>query len=91
MSETCAYFVQHLSSAGLYSFFNNYSTVCSDQGNGETCQSEIVDIESSTGAVNIYNLNTVGTTNMLTVDGVDRAPYSANLNGFIDTVAIARI
>lgn len=33
--------------AGLYSFFNNYSTTCSDQGNGEVCQSRIFSVEGS--------------------------------------------
>jgi glucan 1,3-beta-glucosidase len=74
--------------AGLYSFFSNYNVHCSDQGNGETCQSRIFSVESSSGTV--YNLNTVGTTNMITKDGVDIASYSDNLGGFIDTIALFR-
>jgi hypothetical protein len=41
--------------AGLYSFFNNYSTTCSDQGNGEICQSRILSVE---GKSNIYAYGT---------------------------------
>jgi len=77
--------------AGLYSFFDNYSTSCSDQGNGETCQSRIFSIEKSAGRGNsVYNLNTVGTHWQITVDGKDVAYYADNLNGFIDTVALFR-
>jgi glucan 1,3-beta-glucosidase len=76
--------------AGMYSFFNNYNVHCSDQGNGEACQSRIFSVEKSTG-VSVYNLNTVGTTAMITLDGTDVAQYSDNLNGFIDTIALFRV
>ena len=73
--------------AGLYSFFDNYSTTCSNQGNGEVCQYRIFSVEGSSG-ITVYNLNTVGTHEMITIDGNDVAIYSDNLNGFIDTVAL---
>lgn len=79
--------------AGLYSFFNNYSTTCSNQGNGEVCQDRILSVEggsSRAGAVSVYNLNTVGTHNMITIDGKDAVSYADNLNGFVDTVALFR-
>lgn len=72
--------------AGLYSFFDNYSTTCSDQGNGEACQTRIFSVEG-TSTVHLYNLNTVGTTKMITINGVDDATYSFNPNGFISTIA----
>lgn len=75
--------------AGLYSFFSNYNTSCSDQGNGETCQTRIFSVEGNSD-VNLYNLNTVGATNMITIDGRDIAKYSDNLNGFVDTIALFR-
>ncbi|KAI4148090.1 MAG: hypothetical protein LQ340_005247 [Diploschistes diacapsis] len=53
---------------GFYSFFDNYSTACSNTGGSENCQDNIVDVESSSD-INIYNLNTVGTTNMATLNG----------------------
>ena len=74
---------------GFYSFFNHYSTACSNQGGSENCQTNIVDIESSSD-INIYNLNTVGTTNMATVNGKAVAKYSDNINVFPDTVALFR-
>lgn len=75
--------------AGHYSFFSNYSTACSDQGNGETCQVHIVSIDAAS-SVSIYGLSTVGTTNMITYAGVDEAPHGDNDNGFVSTIAIFR-
>jgi len=75
--------------AGLYSFFDNYSVACSDQGQGETCQKHAFSVEESTG-VSVYNLNSVGVTNMITVDGNDIASQAANNDGFVDTVALYR-
>ena len=47
--------------AGLYSFFNNYSTDCSRAGGGKTCQSEIVQFDSAkTRGFYVSGLNTVG-------------------------------
>jgi glucan 1,3-beta-glucosidase len=74
--------------AGHYSFFSNYNVTCSNPGAGETCQTHIVDIESS--AVSIYGLNTVGTTEMVTLNGVDEAPAADNNDGFVSTIAIYR-
>ncbi|KAI9708251.1 MAG: hypothetical protein M1820_004205 [Bogoriella megaspora] len=75
--------------AGFYSFFDNYSTTCSQVGNGEACQANIVDLESSSN-INFYGLNTVGTTNMVTINGASRARYSDNINVFPDTIALFR-
>ncbi|KAK0615339.1 pectate lyase superfamily protein-domain-containing protein [Bombardia bombarda] len=74
--------------AGLYSFFNNYDTTCSAIGQGAVCQTRIVDIQHS--GVSIYNLNTVGTNKMVTVDGKDVAYYADNVDGFVQTVALFR-
>ena len=74
---------------GFYSFFDNYSTACSNQGGSENCQNNIVDVESSSD-INMYNLNTVGTTNMATVNGKAIAKYSDNVNVFPDTIALFR-
>lgn len=74
--------------AGLYTFFNNYSTACSAQGGGEYCQSRIFDVESST--VYLYDLHTVGTYDMITRNGVDFARSTDNSAGFIDEIALFR-
>lgn len=72
----------------MYSFFNNNNVHCSDQGNNTKCQSRIFSIESSD--VSVYNLNTVGTTYMLTQDGTDVASWEDNRAGFISNVALFR-
>ncbi|KAK8001367.1 glycoside hydrolase family 55 protein [Apiospora marii] len=74
--------------AGMYSFFNNNNVHCSDQGNSTKCQSRIFSIESS--GVSVYNLNTVGTTHMITQDGSDLASWEDNQAGFISNVALFR-
>ncbi|KAK3058591.1 hypothetical protein LTR09_000155 [Extremus antarcticus] len=76
--------------AGLYSFFNNYSTTCSNQGNGEVCQNRIFSLEGDSKAITVYNENTVGTHFMVTIDGEDVASYEDNLDGFVDTIALFR-
>ena len=73
--------------AGHYSFFDNYNVTCSNQGNGEICQDQIVDLVGTNSALTIYALSTVGTHYQIT-DGSDNvAFYGDNLNGFVDTIA----
>ncbi|KAK8135900.1 hypothetical protein PG984_003840 [Apiospora sp. TS-2023a] len=74
--------------AGMYSFFNNNNVHCSDQGNSTKCQSRIFSIESS--EVSVYNLNTVGTTYMITQDNTNIASWEDNQAGFISNVALFR-
>ena len=76
--------------AGLYSFFDNYSTTCSNAGNGEACQSRIFDIEGNVRNINVYNLNTIGATSMINQNGVSLASYADNVNVFPDTIALFR-
>ncbi|KNG48740.1 glycoside hydrolase family 55 protein [Stemphylium lycopersici] len=78
---------------GLYSFFDNYSTDCSQVGAGAVCQSRIISIEGdrNTYDISLYNLNTVGSTEMITRDGVDLASNVDNNSTFVDTINIFRI
>ncbi len=73
--------------AGLYSFFNNYDVNCSQIGEGATCQKRIFSVEGQS-EVRVYNLNTVGTNKMVTVDGVDVAKYEDNIDGFVHSIAL---
>lgn len=73
--------------AGLYSFFDNYSTTCSDIGKGAACQSRIFSVEGKS-QLRVYNLNTIGTKNQITVDGKDVAKYEDNIDGFVHTIAL---
>jgi len=78
---------------GLYSFFNNYSTNCSRVTEDEKCQSTILSIEGgrNTYDINLYNVNTVGSTEIITRDGVELADNKDNNSTFADTVNVFRI
>ncbi|KAJ9354921.1 pectate lyase superfamily protein-domain-containing protein [Paecilomyces variotii] len=74
--------------AGLYSFFDSYSTTCSDQDQTTKCQSLISSIEGdSTSNLYIYSLTTVGSTDMIVTDGTVVATYSDNVDTFGSTLA----
>jgi glucan 1,3-beta-glucosidase len=88
--------------AGIYSFFNNYQTNCSALDSGDwRCQKRIFSIGaapeqdtytpsagvSATTDVVVYGLNTVGTKNMITKDGVDSADWRDNTAGFSAAIA----
>ncbi|KAL1841729.1 hypothetical protein VTJ49DRAFT_6643 [Mycothermus thermophilus] len=82
--------------AGLYSFFNNYSTTCSTVEAGENCQARILSIESGpvgddgtgNGTVEIYNLNTIGSVSMITQDKTDMAIWNETRAEFASTLAV---
>ncbi|KAL2162242.1 hypothetical protein VTH06DRAFT_7155 [Thermothelomyces fergusii] len=74
--------------AGLYSFFSDYSTACSTFDAGQTCQQRITSIEGSASNVNLYNLNTIGTREMLTRNGARIAWYADNRNTFASNIAV---
>ncbi|KAF2721657.1 glycoside hydrolase family 55 protein [Polychaeton citri CBS 116435] len=76
--------------AGLYSFFDNYSTACSAQGNGQVCQNRIFSIEGDSSGINVYNENTVGSHYMVTIDGEDVALWADNQDNFVNTIALFR-
>ncbi|KAJ6110142.1 hypothetical protein N7486_002377 [Penicillium sp. IBT 16267x] len=73
--------------AGLYSFFNNYSTACSTFPVPENCQSMIFSIEGTTSGLVVYGLNTVGVTYMIVKAGTVLAKFSDNLDTFASTIA----
>ncbi|KAL2134977.1 hypothetical protein VTI74DRAFT_10204 [Chaetomium olivicolor] len=93
--------------AGLYSFFNNYSTSCSTAESGENCQARIFWVGpdplvnatgSSSGAnegdalgVEVYNLNTIGSVSMVTEAGFDMATWDQNRATFASTLAAFRV
>lgn len=79
--------------AGLYSFFNNYSTNCSTRASGENCQRRIL----SAGYAGttppgqpfvVYNLDTIGAVNMFTSQGNDLVRWADNFATFASTVAL---
>ncbi|KAK9781755.1 putative Exo-beta-1,3-glucanae [Seiridium cardinale] len=74
--------------AGLYSFFINYNVTCAQQDADDKCQTRIASVEDS--SVSVYNLNTVGTSSMATVNGRDIASWADNRNNFVSTIAWLR-
>lgn len=74
----------HVYGAGFYSFFQNYSTNCT-MDSPQDCQENIVSIEGS-HQVSLLNLNTVGTINMVNIDGAAVAPSIDNINGYAATI-----
>lgn len=84
--------------AGLYSFFNNYSTECSDHADGvynEYCQAQIFGIDEggpagatySGSTVSVLALSTIGSESMLDRNGASVARYDANTGQFASTIA----
>ncbi|KAI9106292.1 pectate lyase superfamily protein-domain-containing protein [Phlyctochytrium arcticum] len=71
--------------AGLYSFFENYSTDCVKEGNG-ICSDHALEILKSKN-IAFYNYNTVSTKNMVDLDGKSMAPFTENRNKFCSTIA----
>ncbi|KXJ89777.1 glycoside hydrolase family 55 protein [Microdochium bolleyi] len=76
--------------AGLYSFFNNYSTTCNLIANGANCQSRMVSLEGSIKNVNIFDLSTIGTSDMITRDGRGLTRNSDNFNTYASNVIMYR-
>lgn len=75
--------------AGLYSFFNNYSTDCSRENAGAVCQQRIFEVTgTSNPAVLVYNLNVVGSRAMVTRDGEDIAWFDENEAAFTACIAV---
>ncbi|KAJ7636131.1 exo-beta-1,3-glucanase [Mycena polygramma] len=68
--------------AGLYSFYSNYVQDCLTSN---TCQSQILNIDS-TSSISIYSLATVGTTFQLSINGAGVVNQSQNPNGFAATL-----
>ncbi|EPE10802.1 glycoside hydrolase family 55 protein [Ophiostoma piceae UAMH 11346] len=69
--------------AGIYSFFDNYDQTCLDT---ESCQENIVSIESST--VHIFGLNTKASSNMVQIDGTVMATDADNRSNFCASLAV---
>ena len=66
------------------------SIACSAPMNGETCQTQILSIEDNgtPSKIDIYNLNTVGSTSMYNRNGISIANYADNVNVFPDNIAL---
>ncbi|KAI8826336.1 glucan 1,3-beta-glucosidase [Chytriomyces cf. hyalinus JEL632] len=69
--------------AGLYSFFENYAQSCIGT---LSCQDNMVSIEAS--KVTMFNLHTVGTSNMISIDSEPRVPAEPLNATYCSTLAM---
>ncbi|KAH7034731.1 glycoside hydrolase family 55 protein [Microdochium trichocladiopsis] len=76
--------------AGLYSFFNNYSTTCSERGNANPCQTAMVQYDDTTSNFFIYALNTIGASGMVYRQTTKIASNSDNVNVFPSSIIVFR-
>jgi len=87
--------------AGLYSFFSNYDTTCSDHTStvyNEYCQAQIFGIDEggpagttySGSTVYVYGLNTLGSVSMIDRNGASVAAQSANTNSYAESIILFR-
>jgi len=74
----------YLYGAGLYNFFQNYNQSCL---NSEDCQQSLVDINSNSSGVYIFNLNTKAAIDMISVDEKGLVEQVDDRNSFCSTIA----
>ncbi|KAF8186858.1 pectate lyase superfamily protein-domain-containing protein [Mycena galopus ATCC 62051] len=70
--------------AGLYSFFDNYSQACKTS---VSCQKSLALVDTTSAAVFIYSLSTIGATTMLTVGSTDAVNHADNVDGLQSTLS----
>ncbi|KAH9934692.1 glycoside hydrolase family 55 protein [Fomitopsis serialis] len=69
--------------AGLYSFFQDYNQICLDT---TTCQTQIVNVDSSSTGISVYSLSTVGVVNSLSVVSAPVIAAIGNVDGIQNTI-----
>jgi len=70
--------------AGLYSFFDNWNQYCIAT---QSCQENMVSVECSE-QVYLWALSTVGSTNMVAIDGTGAVPQKDNRDNFCSTIVL---
>lgn len=74
--------------AGLYSFFDSYSDMCSRENSTTDCQGRLLSIEGSSSGVKFLGLSTVATRVMIHRDKQDFLPSKLSKGTFADTLAL---
>ncbi|TFY54718.1 hypothetical protein EVJ58_g8694 [Rhodofomes roseus] len=69
--------------AGLYSFYQNNDQTCLST---TICQTQILNIDSSSTGISLYSLSTVGAINQLSFGGLPVIAASINVDGIQNTV-----
>ncbi|PSS03376.1 exo-beta-1,3-glucanase-like protein [Coniella lustricola] len=64
--------------ANHYSWFNNYEQDCSTFATNENCQARIIRLQGTLSNINMYSVNTIGSTSMIDNDGTEVASWADN-------------
>ncbi|KAF5373036.1 hypothetical protein D9758_001646 [Tetrapyrgos nigripes] len=70
---------------GFYSFFYNYEQ---DRLKDKLCQTQIVNVDSTSRDIQLYSISTVGVPSIVSVDGRPVVKESDNHNGFASTATV---
>jgi glucan 1,3-beta-glucosidase len=76
----------YIYNAGLYSFFQSWSTSCIGTRNNHYCQDEIFRIRGNSVNVYLWNLETIGVEAMVDVNGNTKVKSSDNIGVFSDGI-----
>jgi len=76
----------YIYNAGIYSFFQEWSTTCIGTPHNRYCQDAIFRIRGSTDQVYVWNLQTVGVENMVEVDDTAKVKSKDNISVFADSI-----
>ncbi|CAF0855233.1 unnamed protein product [Didymodactylos carnosus] len=76
----------YIYNAGLYSFFQNWSTSCIGTGDNRYCQDAIFRVRGNSQKLYLWNLETVGVEHMVEVDGNVKVKSKDNLGVFPDGI-----
>jgi hypothetical protein len=76
----------YIYNAGLYSFFQSWSTSCIGTQDNHYCQDGIFRIRGNSGNIYIWNLETIGVENMVEVDDNTKVKSKDNIGVFSDGI-----
>ena len=76
----------YIYNAGLYSFFQNWSTTCIGTAENRYCQDGIFRIRGKSDKVYLWNLETVGVENMVQIDDQSKVKSKDNIGVFTDGI-----
>jgi glucan 1,3-beta-glucosidase len=76
----------YIYNAGLYSFFQSWSTDCIETRNNRYCQDGIFRIQGNSEKVYLWNLETIGVANPVEINDQVRVKNKDNIGVFTDGI-----
>ena len=76
----------YIYNAGLYSFFQTWSTSCIGTALDRYCQDGIYRVQGDAQTIYLYNLETIGVQNMVEINDQSRVTSRANIGVFSDGI-----